>query len=65
MKKPTKYVNVLIVQGNYGCGWEDLGAHDTWKEAREEKKTYNENECYSHRIISRRVLRTNYETGNF
>ena len=42
------------VQGNYGR-WEDVTAEDTYKEARQRLKEYNENEPYPHRIIRRRI----------
>ena len=44
-----------IVQGNYGYGWDDLTSHDNKKEANAEKKVYDLNESYPHRVISRRV----------
>lgn len=61
----TKYVFVNVVQGNYGYGWEDLTTHDTRLEAKKEMKVYDENERYAHRVITRRVLRTDYEKGNY
>jgi hypothetical protein len=69
--KLTKYVNTLILQGNYGYGdgWEDEGAYlanrEGWKEAREDRKAYRENSPGAVRIIKRRVLRADYESGNF
>jgi hypothetical protein len=55
-----------MVQGNYGQGWEDLTAHDTYKEAKAEKIDYDKNERnYPHRVITRRVLRSDYEKGNY
>jgi hypothetical protein len=61
----TKYVFVNVVQGNYGYGWEDLTTHDTRLEAKKEMKVYDENERYAHRVITRKVLRTDYEKGNY
>lgn len=61
----TKYVAVYVVQGNYGQGWEDLTAHDNRKDARSEMRVYDDNESYPHRVIQRRVLRTDYEKGNY
>jgi antirestriction protein len=63
--KKTKYVQVHIVQGKYGSQWDDLTAHDTYLEAKKEKKVYDENESYPHRVITRRVLRSDYEVGNY
>ncbi len=45
-----------IVQGNYGQGWEDLTAENTYKEIKDRLKEYNENEReYPHRWIKRRI----------
>jgi hypothetical protein len=44
------------VQGNYGYGWEDLTAADTWKEIKQNLREYRENEPgTSFRAIKRRV----------
>jgi len=61
----TKYVQLYFVQGNYGQGWEDLTAHDNRKDARSEMRVYDDNESYPHRVIQRRVLRTDYEKGKY
>jgi len=61
----TKYVQLYFVQGNYGQGWEDLTAHDNRKDAIAEMRVYDDNESYPHRVIQRRVLRTDYEKGNY
>ncbi len=47
----------IILQGNYGYGdgWEDLVAESTWKEARQRKKEYQDNESGNYRIIRRHV----------
>lgn len=63
--KPTKYVNVFVIQGYYGCGWEDECCSTDRKESREDLKAYRENSRYPSRRITRRVLRTDYEAGNF
>lgn len=63
--KPTKYVTVYILQGNYGDGWTDLTGGTDRKEIRADLKDYDANESYPHRIIRRRILRTNFEAGNF
>jgi hypothetical protein len=49
-----KTKDVYVVQGNYSQGWEDLTAHDTRKEAIAERKTYDANGNYPHRVISKR-----------
>lgn len=43
------------IQGDYGHGWEDVTAEDSWSEARARLREYNENEAYPHRIKKRRV----------
>jgi hypothetical protein len=63
--KLTKYVTVFVVQGNYGCGWEDECCSTDRREAREDLKSYRVNSPYGSRMITRRVLREKYETGNF
>ena len=42
-----------VLQGNYGYGWDDLTYHNTKKEALAEKKVYDDNEKYPHRVIKR------------
>lgn len=43
----------FILQGNYGHGWEDLCAEETYKEAREQRKCYEANEGGNYRIVRR------------
>ena len=46
------------VQGNYGgvAGWETVTIEETYAEARQMLKDYNENERqYPHRIVKKRV----------
>lgn len=62
--KLTKYVKVFVVQGNYGY-WEDECCSTDRKEAREDLKSYRTNSQYPSRMITRRVLREKYETGEF
>lgn len=58
MRKPTKYVYLNVVQGNYGQGWEDVTAETERSEARARLREYRENEPqYSHRLIRRRERR--------
>lgn len=54
--KKNKFLYLHILQGNYGYGWEDLTAEDTYKEAREQLKCYRENEGGNYRIIQRREI---------
>ena len=44
---------IYVLQGNYGYGWDDLCEYETTAEAKEDKKCYDENESYPHRIIKR------------
>ena len=50
-----KTKDVYEVQGNYGYGWDFLTEEETAKEARAQKRCYDENEPYPHRIVKRRV----------
>lgn len=63
--KLTKWVKVFIIQGNYGQGWEDECAETDRIEARNRLREYRENSPYPSRRISRRVLRSDFESGNF
>jgi len=65
LSKPTKYVTVYIVQGNYGSGWDDLTGSDVRKEARRDLRDYEMNEPNPHRLISRKILRTVFEQGKW
>ena len=67
----NKYKYVCVLQGMYGCGWEDIIEADKsdsqeLRELRENLRDYRENEPqYPHRIITRRVLNTHdYYFGN-
>jgi hypothetical protein len=47
---------VFVIQGNYGQGWEDVTEEESFLEARERLKEYDENEPqYPHRRIMRRI----------
>lgn len=56
-----KYSYIVVLQGNYGCGFEDLcAAADTVagrKEIKANLRDYRQNEGGFYRIISRRVLK--------
>lgn len=55
-RRPTKYLYPYVVQGNYGAGWEDVTAEDSWQECRARLREYRENEPhYAHRSVRRRV----------
>jgi hypothetical protein len=57
-RKPSKYVETYVIQGNYGQGWEDVSASAVHKEARTLLKDYDMNEPNAHRLITRKSLRT-------
>jgi len=60
-----KTVDIIYVQGNYGSGWEDLTAHETKVEAMIDKRAYDENEAYPHRLKTKKVNKSDYNSGNY
>lgn len=61
-KKEPKTIEVKVLQGNYGYGWDDLVEYDNYKDAKTDYKAYRENERNaSHRIITRRVPNPKYK----
>ena len=51
-----KTTDEIVIQGNYGYGWDDLTTEASMSEARKTLRTYQENERnVAHRIITRRV----------
>lgn len=51
----NKFVYLHIVQGNYGCGWEDVSASECYLEASDDLRAYRANAPeYSYRLIQRR-----------
>lgn len=53
-----KTKEVIVLQGNYGYGWDDLVTYESneYSEAKKDLKAYRENEKgASHRLINRRV----------
>ena len=67
IKKLTKWVKVYIIQGFYGngTGWEDEAADTSYLKAKQNLKEYQNNSTYPSRLITRRVLRSEYISGNF
>lgn len=71
--RQRKYIYLLVLQGNYGHGWEDLTAEDKhsgrneygtpWLRIRQSLKDYRKNEGGTYRIIERRELNQDYSTG--
>lgn len=65
MSKQNKYSYLVVLQGNYGYGWDDLMTWDknkdelSFRSSREHLKWYRQNEKQAtHRIVHRRVLNT-------
>lgn len=60
MPRQNKYAYLLVLQGNYGQGWEDLTAEiksrDGLRRIRNDKKAYTENAPCPLRIVERRQL---------
>lgn len=65
MKKQNKYKYYYVLQGNYGYGWDDLVFYEkkcsttdfeSLKEAKQDRKSYIENENGSYRIIERKEI---------
>ena len=53
----NKFVYLHIVQGDYGCGWEDIAASESRSEACDDLRAYRANAPeYSYRLIERREL---------
>ena len=66
--KQNKYKYYYVLQGNYGYGWDDLVFYEkkcsttdfeAFKEARQDKKSYIENEKGIYRIIERKEKNEN------
>lgn len=58
-----KTKEVIVLQGNYGYGWDDLVEYETsqQREAKQDLRDYRENEKgVQHRLIRRRVPNPNY-----
>lgn len=53
--KARKTRDEWTVQGNYGQGWEDECAEDSWAEAKARLREYRENSPYPVRCVKRRV----------
>jgi len=55
MAYTRKTVDEYQIHGNYGFGFEDVTAEDTYKAAKEQLKCYRENEPYQFKIVVKRV----------
>lgn len=54
--KQNKYVYLNVLQGNYGFGYEDLTASESYAEVKKDLKAYRQNDPRSYRIIKRREV---------
>lgn len=60
-KRVNKYIYEIIVQGKYECGWEDVTAAPSQKQARSFYKDYRKAEPHiPHRIVNRRTKNPDY-----
>lgn len=61
--KVNKYLYVFVVQGDYGCGWEDISGSESYRSAVADLRAYRENDSYArgHRLIKRRELNPAYK----
>ena len=56
--KQNKYNYVKVIQGNCGCGWEDVSEYDTqdYLLVKNDLKEYRLSNTGAYRVINRRVL---------
>ena len=59
--KTNKYIYLNVLQGNYGFGFEDLTASESYSEVKRDLKDYRENDPRPYRIINRRELNPAYK----
>lgn len=59
--KTNKYIYLNVLQGNYGFGFEDLTASESYSEVKRDLKDYRENDPRPYRIIKRRELNPAYK----
>ena len=57
----NKYIYLNVLQGNYGYGFEDLTASESYREVKKDLKAYRENEFGLYRIIKRREINSAYK----
>ena len=62
---PRKTVDVWVIMGNYGYGWEVENHELTYSDAKRSIQEYRENGGGSYRLKKRRVKREDFESGNF
>lgn len=59
--KTNKYIYLNVLQGDYGYGYEDLTASESYSEVKRDLKDYRENERGLYRIIKRREINPVYK----
>lgn len=57
----NKYIYLNVLQGNYGFGYEDLAASESYSEVKKDLKAYRENDPRAYRIIKRREINPAYK----
>lgn len=63
-ERVNKWGTEIVLQGNYGHGWEDLAHYDSDTEARVDLKAYRDNERgVPFRIITRKVQNPDYDAS--
>jgi hypothetical protein len=50
-----------VLQGNYGFGYEDLTASESYSEVKKDLKAYRQNDPRPYRIIKRREINPAYK----
>ena len=58
MSKQNKYSYVKVIQGNFGCGWEDVCEYNKQEfyTVKNDLKEYRLSNTGVYRVINRRVL---------
>lgn len=59
--KTNKYIYLNVLQGNYGFGYDDLTASESYAEVKKDLKAYRQNDPRSYRIIKRREINPAYK----
>ncbi len=56
-----KYIQVYVIQQNFGDGWEDVTAEETREAGIQSRKDYRENTNYPTRLIRRKEANPLYQ----
>lgn len=63
--KTNKYIYLNVLQGNYGFGYEDLTASESYYEVKKDLRAYRGNDPRSYRIIKRREVNPAYKADQY